>query len=412
MTILKILQGAEQIGGNFVLIEGCKSRLILDFGVPLTDIDGTPTDIKLQANNISCPIEISKEKETIAFLSHAHPDHFGLFSKLDKSITIYTTRITKDLIKECSVILYNNMFDELNLKEITNPIETKDFIVEYFDVNHSVAGACGFKIKDKNSAKIILYSGDLRCHGRGVNNGAGSWITKCKNPDYLILEGTTLSRKNQKVKTEQDVQDEMTEIFSENKMSIVCCSPLNKDRFLSVYNAAKAKNKTLVIDPYTALILEKYKDSDSPQYNSENIKVYCANHPQSNKVFENRKNMRFGRNKILLEQILKEPQKYIIKHNSAITQYILEKISIDDINVIYSYWEGYLDNNDKTWGKYRDKLKLIHTSGHIYEQDLIQLVEKLNPKNIIPIHTLANDKFQELFGKKVLRLSNNSHIKF
>ena len=41
-TTLQILQGAGQIGGNIVLIEGEKSRLIIDFGIPLTELDSAP----------------------------------------------------------------------------------------------------------------------------------------------------------------------------------------------------------------------------------------------------------------------------------------------------------------------------------------------------------------------------------
>ena len=40
MTLLKILQGSGQIGGNIVLIEGKNSKLIFDFGIPLTETDG------------------------------------------------------------------------------------------------------------------------------------------------------------------------------------------------------------------------------------------------------------------------------------------------------------------------------------------------------------------------------------
>ena len=33
VTELKVLQGAEQIGGNIILIKGNKSRIFLDFGI-------------------------------------------------------------------------------------------------------------------------------------------------------------------------------------------------------------------------------------------------------------------------------------------------------------------------------------------------------------------------------------------
>ncbi len=413
VTELKVLQGAEQIGGNIILINGNKSRIFLDFGIPLTDTNGNPADISINNASTDTPslvgeVMIEGLKDTIVLISHAHPDHYGLLRYLDKNIPIYTSEITKKLIETSSKILYEDMFEDLNLVTITEPIETEEFIIECFPVNHSIGGASSFMITDKSSGKKILYSGDLRCHGLSAND----FGMNCNNADYMILEGTTLSRSDTNTKTEQDVEAEMNKVFKEDKLSIVCCSPLNQDRFLSVYNAAKNQDKTLVIDPYTALVLETYKNDSFPQYNSENIKVYCADHPQTKKVFEDCKNLRFGRNKISLEDIIKEPQKYVIKHNAKISEYILQKMNFEDINVIYSYWEGYL-NKPNFWSKYRKYLKLIHTSGHIYEQDLISLVNKLNPKHIIPVHTLSNDRFKELFGEmgnKVLELHNGETL--
>ena len=335
MTTLKILQGAGQIGGNIVLIEGNKSRLILDCGIPLTDTDGNPTDIKLNNNKISLPEEIAnnpENKKTIVFISHAHPDHFGLLNKLDKSIPIYATKITIDLIKKTSNLLYDNLFDDLNLIEFSTPIETEDFIAKCYSVNHSIAGSCAFEITDKLSSKKVLYSGDLRAHGLDENE----IVEKCKNPDYLILEGTTLSRSDKKTKKEKDIEKEMTEIFRENKMSIVCCSPLNKDRIKSLHQACQNANKILVIDPYTAYILDTFEEFCSINYKDENIKVYCVPNSQTKKVYENKAYEKFcGINKIAFKTIMKNPEKYVIKENFNITKSILKRMSVDDINVIY-----------------------------------------------------------------------------
>jgi ribonuclease J len=38
-----------------------------------------------------------------------------------------------------------------------------------------------------------------------------------------------------------------------------------------------------------------------------------------------------------------------------------------------------------------------HTSGHIYEEDLVDLVTKLNPKRVIPIHTFEPGGFSRHF---------------
>ena len=415
-TKLQILQGAGQIGGNIVLIEGEKSRLILDFGIPLTELDGNPTDLKLNDERIKNYLpyipnlyKSKQDKETLIFISHAHPDHFGLLRYVDKSIPIYTTRETKNLIEKGSKLLYDNLFDNLNLVEIRETIKTPDFMIDAFEVNHSVAGACAFRITDLKGKKDILYSGDLRTHGRGT---AENEVFRELNtdPDYLILEGTTLSRDDIETKTEQDIEDEMKEIFSQDKMSIVCCSPLNIDRIVSVHNACKRANKTFVIDPYTAYILETFRGSNLPNYKSENIKVYCVPNSQSEKIFENPKNKKFGHNKIAFDDIMANPDKYVIKDNFKVAESITARMSLDEINLVYSYWEGYLEDENYRWHSYIDQLKQVHTSGHIAKSDLIGLVNDLRPKNIIPIHTLASDKFKEYFGDKVIELDKTSTL--
>ena len=416
MAQLQILQGSGQIGGNIVLIEGKKSRLILDFGIPLTELDGSPTNLKLNDKRVKKYLpdipdlyRDKQEKETLIFVSHAHPDHFGLLRYADKSIPIYTTRETKNLIEKGSKLLYDNLFDNLNLVEIRETIKTPDFMIDAFEVNHSVAGACAFRITDLKSKKDILYSGDLRIHGRGT---AENEVFRELNtdPDYLILEGTTLSRDETETKTEQDIEDEMAEIFSQDKMSIVCCSPLNIDRIVSVHNACKRANKTFVIDPYTAYILETFRGSNLPNYKSKNIKVYCVPNSQSKKIFEDTDYMKFRYNKIEFDNIMANPENFVIKDNSKISEFITKRMSIDDINLVYSYWDGYFEDENYRWHSYINQLKHVHTSGHISKSDLIGLVNDLRPKNIIPIHTLASDKFKEYFGDKVIELDKTSTL--
>ena len=199
----------------------------------------------------------------------------------------------------------------------------------------------------------------------------------------------------------------MTDIFRENKMSLVCCSPLNKDRIKSLHEACKNADKILVIDPYTAYILDTFEEFSSINYKEENIKVYCVPNTQTKKVYEDKVYEKFcGVNKIAFNTIMKNPEKYVIKENFNITKSILKRMNAEDINVIYSYWEGYLEDEKYRWHKYIDKLKLIHTSGHIVKEDLIKLVNDLTPTNIIPIHTLANNKFKELFKSNTLELEN------
>jgi mRNA degradation ribonuclease J1/J2 len=45
--------------------------------------------------------------------------------------------------------------------------------------------------------------------------------------------------------------------------------------------------------------------------------------------------------------------------------------------------------HNKNLKKYQEQIIQIHTSGHIDKENLIYFVEKIKPKNIIPIHTTS-----------------------
>ena len=93
-----------------------------------------------------------------------------------------------------------------------------------------------------------------------------------------------------------------------------------------------------------------------------------------------------------------------MENQLTISQFLNYHHDFEKANLIYSYWGGYMDRGNFRWEKYRNQIKQIHTSGHIDENNLKELVNMLEPKKIIPIHTLASNRFKELFGDKILFL--------
>ena len=48
----------------------------------------------------------------------------------------------------------------------------------------------------------------------------------------------------------------------------------------------------------------------------------------------------------------------------------------------------------------------IHTSGHADLDSLRELVNGINPKNLIPIHTFKKDEYKNLFQKPIMKVSD------
>jgi len=52
-----------------------------------------------------------------------------------------------------------------------------------------------------------------------------------------------------------------------------------------------------------------------------------------------------------------------------------------------------------------------HISGHASQPELVEMITKLNPGKIIPVHTLHPEVFEELFPGKVLRVKHGDTVK-
>ena len=68
-------------------------------------------------------------------------------------------------------------------------------------------------------------------------------------------------------------------------------------------------------------------------------------------------------------------------------------------------WKGYLDRPSQ-FNDYKDIITLLHTSGHAYIEDLQKLVQIMQPKNLIPIHTEYKEKYKDLFSSKIIELDD------
>jgi len=59
------------------------------------------------------------------------------------------------------------------------------------------------------------------------------------------------------------------------------------------------------------------------------------------------------------------------------------------------------------WESKGIEIKHIHSSGHIYKKELIEFVNKVKPKMIIPVHTNNPQEFKDVFKElNVMVLKN------
>ena len=425
----KIHRGTKEIGGSCVEIWTENTRILIDFGMPLVEKDGREFDFrKYKSLNVNELVNkgilpdiqglYDKLKNPIdaVVISHPHQDHYGLTNFISEDMQYYLGEATHKIIE------LNNLFtpQEIHLKNITYFEKEKTFKVGDISItpywaDHSAFDAYSFFVEA--NGKSLFYSGDFRSHGRKAK--AFYWFTHNapQNVDYLLLEGTTISRVIKPFKTEYEIENELVNLFkNQGKINLIYTSGQNIDRLTSIYRACKRTGKIFVVDVYIAKVLKELSKFVGIPYPSEEFKNLKVMFPFFlSKRLKNEGNEKilyqFKKYKITKEEISNQSDKIVMIVRPSMQKDLEKTNGIFNGNLIYSMWEGYLTSSSTK--KFIDFLKKrnftihkIHTSGHADTKTLKLMVEAIKPKNIVPIHTFEGDKYKYIFKETVIELKD------
>lgn len=404
-----IHRAANEIGGNCIEISSEKTRILLDFGLPLSSIKERKSAAQYRINIAGAYKDDSPGIKAV-FLTHAHPDHCGLLEELNPEIPVYAAPTAILLLKNIAPLFGKN-YAHLHFIPI-KPNETvtlSPINVKALPIDHSIPQSYAYQITV--NGKKILYTGDLRAHGKCSR--LTEELSRYKSPDYLLLEGTTLNRTRQAAKTENSLLSKTKELFRSEKLSLISFSAQNLDRFVSVYKAARSLGKNLVIDPYTCFVLEQFSvlGKNIPQWHWPLIRVYFVNNGITRKMGKIK--YRYKDKKVTIKEILKEPSKYVIKDNLGIRRRLLGQIK--DLRLIHSAWPGYLEGDNlfaEDAELFNLPIEILHTSGHADFNTLSRLVREIKPRFIIPVHTERAKEYEKLFKKPTILLKDGEVLRF
>ena len=393
-----------------------EARILIDFGLPLTE--GHPQDTirkesKEQLIKEELPSSLKGLYEEAGFdavlISHAHKDHYGLLFFVHPDIPVYLSKGTKELI-ELSFLFNQTNYQPKNIKIIQawQSFQIKDVKITPYLVDHSGFDAMAFLIEAEG--RRILYTGDFRGHGRKKKLFDSLMKRPIKDVDYLIMEGTMLSRENEEYRTEEDVERALVRLLKANgNLTFLSCSSQNIDRVVSAYRACIQADALLVLDPYTAYVLYMLKDvaKGLPQYDwGKNMRIFFIPNKYTDKVLNEKKMYDFRKAKISKEEVFALKSKMLVKDSYMMRNIFKNKRLLKGASVIFSQWEGYLDGVKGFWDENGVKIIQLHVSGHAYVEDLVRFVKAIKPKNIIPIHTEKAERFKDLFESKILLLED------
>ena len=163
------------------------------------------------------------------------------------------------------------------------PLEIEPFRVTPYLVDHSAFDAYALLLEA--DGKRVFYSGDFRGHGRKRKLFEAMVNHPPNDVDVLMMEGTTIGRAgtDEGFATEDDLEREFVQAFREtNGLHFVWTSSQNVDRLVTIFRAAKRAGRLLLIDLYTAIVLEATGWDTIPQSDWADVKLYI---PHRQRVF-------------------------------------------------------------------------------------------------------------------------------
>jgi ribonuclease J len=399
-----ILKGSQEIGGTCIQLSSGKTTLLLDAGLPLS------AD--------SRPVDLSHLSVDALLVSHPHQDHFGLMASLPPGTPVYIGRLARSLIDATQVFLGRDRYAlDFHDFKAWQPFTIGDFTITAYLVDHSAADAYAFLIEAEG--KRLFYSGDLRSHGRKGKLFENLVKRPIRDIDLLFLEGTMLHRNNDLFPDETAVENTIFQTIQQQKnISFLLSSSQNIDRIVSAHRACKRASKLLVIDIYTAWILEQLRQitQNTPAMDWPEIRVF-ASHSQDERLKANPDYFGDFRKRLYLHRVKREelhatPESFLYFGKMSSFHLIDEfKNAAAPVNVIYSQWLGYLDGKHADYygsdriAAYRSdpavNFVYAHTSGHAPVEDLKKLAAALKPRMLVPIHTEYGEEFSQIFANVV-----------
>lgn len=417
-TKITFHNGILTIGGTIIEIAYEDSRVFFDFGSEydpaaktqpknlqdLLDLNLVPYlnnmyDPAIPLNGYeSCEDEFIN---TAVFLSHVHLDHSKIINYLNPAVPLYTLEGTKSLLNTLNI---NNDFlfplhteGTKKVREIIG-VKENDIVnigkikVKVMPVDHDAYGACGLLIETPDL--VISYTGDIRLHGYRKDDTL-KFCKESENCDVLLIEGVSVSF--QDFNEDVSSQEEGNEPALIEKINKIVKGNPNKQITFNYYisnierilEIIKSNPRTVVLDAYYSYVLKHATGYQSYYYQLDD-KDYGLN-----KDF-----------KVDFEVLLKDEGSFFWQLDTLAIKYF-DRLKENGIYVHSNATP--LGEFDPSYApfikKFEDRnIEFIRAScsGHAHPYDLIEIINLIKPKLLVPIHSYHPERLYNESGDVLL----------
>lgn len=494
---LSFYGGVNEIGGNKILVDDKdslnssddnSSSLFLDFGMSFSKAGNYFSEFlqPRKLNGIVDFVELgllpkikgiyredylkhcglkAHDKPSVdgVLLSHAHMDHCSYIHHLREDIPIYMRKESEIILNVLEETGKTTFAEIINLKKsfhyvpkkrgegfkkltgdeskikrniITidpySPFEINGFNITSIPVDHSLPGSSAYLLENDNEA--IVYTGDIRFHGRNKNL-SDKFVNEAKkfNPTIMLCEGTRIASDDKDL--EEDIESKATDLIQNHKGLAIVNYPIRDlDRLITFHNVARSTDRILAINSKQAYMLKLLEEDDSiekdkyPDLKDPNISVYFPRKKQGlisgehyvcydddwkiieqdddevKKDYETWERDFLEEDNVITYRDLKEdPTNYIFRCDFFELKELID-IKPENGLYIHSLTEPFNEEMEidfrrvQNWLKHFDLLPIhtMHVSGHANGEELLAMIKEIKPEKLYPIHTEEIDKFDIL----------------
>jgi ribonuclease J len=257
-----------------------------------------------------------------------------------------------------------------------SPVKHGPMTIERFGVDHDVPGASGYRVTTSDG--VLAFTGDIRFHGHHPER-SWAFADAMKGCDVLVTEGTTLSfDEHHPLRTERDVARDYAAALEAAPSDLMLQSvyPRDLDRVRALIATAAEHDRTIAWPTQTAAFLT-----------AAGLSGVVA---------------------LELASVRANPGRFVVQLDVGDLPRLLDLPVGPASTMLHANGEP-LGPFDPRWSLYTDwlryrgiQLTLIGCSGHAFQDDLHEMLYRIRPRVVVPIHTRSPYRLHPVGGPRRL----------